>query len=331
MSAGPTAPEAIVWTDAAHADLIAATLHLMGDDVRPIGVGGPRVPEVDALAKCLDVHREDDLRKLVVDRPAAFLLLGTLTDAAPADLQAAATQGTLILALEPLAADLAALSALTRAPRGESHRPLRAVFLPALTHAPGYLQAANPHEVLGEHRLIVVEHRGPERTSSLFARLFDAWHSVLEFAALPESIDASLAGPLRPITDDLRRLSGRMAAHARLPDGGTAVVVAGDRAAEPRRRLHVAGGEVELHVTDTSYDLRRIGGDVLDRAEPAGSTVYADLIARQWRRLLDRPDLADASIPPHRDAEALSCCMACLLSARTGQPESPRKLMEMNR
>src|SRR5690606_28997376 len=124
-------------------------------------------------------------------------------------------------------------------------------------------------------------------------------------------------------------------AHARMPDGSSAVLQISDRAADERRYLHVLGQSAELRITDTGYDLRHADGSVVDRSEPAPTGIpFVDLIASQWRPLLSRPDLASPAAtgtPPHRDPDALACCLACLLSARTGQPESPRKLLEMGR
>lgn len=330
------APEVTVWTDAPRAALVASVLDVMGGDIRVIGVGGPRVAEVDDLARRLDCPREDDPRKMIVDRPAAFLLLASMQGVGRDELLAAAAQESTLLALDPPAADLSELATLSpRPPRnGEPPRALSVVLLPAFRHSPGFVRSADPHDLLSEQRLVAVESCGRLEASSLFARLYDAWHTVLHFTALPESIDASLAGPLADIPDDLRQLGGRLGAHARMPDGSSAVLQISDRASDERRYLHVLSQQAELRITDTGYDLRQADGGVVDRGEPAPAGIpFADLIASQWRRLLNQPDLAPPppEAPPHRDAQALACCLACLLSARTGQPESPRKLLEMGR
>ena len=330
-------PEVTVWTNAHRAPLVTSLLDVMGGDIRVIGVGGPRVAAVDDLAKRLDCPQEDDLRKLIVERPASFLLLATMEEVAREELLAAASQETILLALEPAAADLSELSRLTpRTSKAASvGRPLSVVLLPAFRHSPGFVGSADPHDVLGEQRLVTIESCGRPEASSLYARLSDAWHTVLHFTPLPESIDASLAGPLTEIVDDLRQCAGRLGAHARMPDGSSAVLQISDQAADERRYLHVLGQQAELRITDTGYDLRQSDGQILDHSQPTPTGIpFVDLIASQWRSLLHRRDLAEptaAGIPPHREADVLACCLACLLSARTGQPENPRKLLEMGR
>src|SRR5690606_3034895 len=102
----------ILWTDDAHAPLAGRLLDALGDAVAVVGIGGPRVAEVDALATKLGVPQEVDLRKLIVERPAAFLLITTMQDAGAEDLLTAAGQGFTILTLEPPAGDLSELNEL---------------------------------------------------------------------------------------------------------------------------------------------------------------------------------------------------------------------------
>lgn len=321
-------PEVTVWADAARAPIVAQVLDVMGAEVKPIGVGGPRGAEVDALGKRLDVAATDDLRKLIVDRPAAFLLLASMSDVGGEDLLAAHAAGSLILAMEPPAADL--LDLRTLRPKGEIPRIL---FLPGFRFGPGFIRAADPSDALAPPRALAIESVGRTGEGSLFARLYDAWSTVLGFVSLPESIDASLSAVgLKEVPDDPRKLTGRLAAHARIADGGSAIVQISDTASDHRRYLHILGTEAELRVTDLNYELRQITGGVVDRGEvTVGGIGFIDLVAHQWRRFLARPDLVKPDVPPHRDEQALACCLACLLSARTGQPESPRKLIEMNK
>jgi hypothetical protein len=326
----PLAPETIAWTDARHASTVTALLDLMGGEIQVIGIGGPRVPEVDDLARRLGVPRGDDLRQLIVDRPATFLLLAAAERCGEEDLAAAAAQNTTILTVEPLIADLGELTDLQARTRSDAHRVPRVALVPAFTQSPGFLRAADPRDVLGERRLVAFESAGRPGAGSLFARLFDAWHTVLGFTPLPESIDASLTAGPGPIPDDLRRITGQLAAHARIPGGHNAILHACDTASDNRRYLHVLTPDAELRITDTGYDLRHADGTVVDRGDPrpAGIAV-TDLIASQWRRLLDRPSAVPAE-PSPRDAQALACCFACALSARTGQPESPTKLLALS-
>ncbi len=322
-----TAPEVTVWTDPERVGLVGAVLDVMGADIRPIGIGCARLTEVDDLAKRFDCPREDDLRKLIVERPAAFLLLATMQGVSPEDLLAAHAGGTLILTMEPPAAELQELAAA----RGKGEPP-RMLLLPGYRHSPGFIRAADPHDMLGEPRSVAIETVGQAGEGSLFARLYDAWVTALGYVTLPESVDCSLSGPFKEPPEDLRAMAGRLATHARIADGGSVLIQACDSGSDHRRYFHIIGTQSELRVTDLNYELRQLRGGVVDRGEvTVGGIGFIELMGHQWRRLLGRPDLVKNDIPPSREKEALACCIACLLSARTGQPESPRKIIEMNR
>ncbi len=333
-------PEVILWTDADAVSCLAGALDQMGAAVDPIGIGGPHRGAISDLAAGLELEPYDDLRKLVVDRPAAFLVLGTMEGVAAADLLTAAGQGTAVLSLEPVAAGLPELDALRPASgrrRGAAAAAPPAgafAFIPAFSRAAGFRAAAEPHDAIGEPRAISLTSLGQPHHGSLFARLFDAWHTILGFAGLPETIDASLTSANLDIPDDPRRLKGHVAAHARLTDGGSVSLLVSAHAAETRRQFEIIGPEGCLHVTDNAYRLRHADGSEVDHAQATpAQPPFADLIADQWRLALHRPISNDPQpgSPSARYADTLACCLAGLLSARTGEPESPQRLLDMNR
>lgn len=335
------APEVTIWADASGAAAAMAVLDRMGSAVRPIGVGGPRVAAVDDLATRLDCPRDDDLRKLLVDRPATFLLLATMQSASVADVLAALRQDTLVLALEPVVQEMRELTQLHRASHdrgGDAGFGIgRVIPVPAFEASPGYQSAAEPREALGEPRTVHYESLGTAIEGSLYARLLDAWRTVLAFGAMPVTVDAALAGFDDALTggaspESLRDLTGALTAHARMDDGSSALLHVANHTGQSRRALHVLGRDGQLRVDDVSYHLHQITGKLLDEAQPETGASFADLVAWQWRRLIDRlngvlPDPAS----PSQESDALACCLACLLSIRTGQPESPAKLAEMGR
>lgn len=322
------APEVTIWTSAKRAPAAAAVIDLMGAAVQPIGVGGPRSSAVERLASDLGVEAGNDFRQLRVDRPAAFLLLTSLDDVPAADLQAAVDSGTRIITLEPLAADLSHAAAA----RFPGH-PGAAAFAPAFTQSAGYRAAADPQDSIGPPRLVRMTHLGGPDEGSLLARLLDAWTAVLRFTPRPEAVTATLSGP----AGDPRAATGFLAAHARVPAGPGVVIEASDRAARPRRVLSVLNDEAQLTLDDVGYDLRGPNGKPLDDAPAAedpdaaqalAAPSYARCVADQWRRLIDRPTAAPEGDPAAAD-DALACTQACLLSARTGEPEDPGHLLRL--
>ncbi len=321
-TASINAAEVTVWTSPERAGLAGQLLDVMGAAIRPIGIAGPRSGELDDLGKRLDCPAGDDLRKLLIERPAAFLLVTSLKGAKLADLRSAAEAGTKVICLEPLAVELNELGTLDG-----PVLPQSITVAPAFLRCPGTLAAADPQEPLSQPRLIRFTSHGRPSHGSLAARLLDAWAAALEFAAMPETIVASLTGPASPV----RQITGQLAAHARVADGSSVLIEVCDTAARTRRELTVLSRDAQLRVTDADYELRLADGSVLDSSVSASQPLaeppsFVDLVAHQWRQLLERP-----APPAAPGRQALACLHACLLSARTGQPESPGTLLQLSR
>lgn len=333
MSADLSAPEFTVWLDGSYHKPITGLIDVMGGGVRPIGVGGPSADGRDKLAKDLDVPRFDDLRQMLIDCPAGFLILGTLEGVGDDDLPMAMARGAVVLSFEPVARSIGEIEHLAEPAtpaEGGPHLGGRIVHVPAFERSPGFLAAADPHDALGEQCTLAITHLGPASTGSLFARMFDAWITLLGFIDLPETISAALAGQDGAVPENPRELTGRLTAHARLSDGGSTTLLISDRANPSPRRLQALGSESQLLITDTGYTLSRLDGELVDEHTHDGPTSQTDLIAHQWRRLIDQR--APAGDPGMlRERSALACCLACQLSARTGQPESPARLAQMSR
>lgn len=330
------APEIAVWTDAPHAVLAAQVLDLMGGLIRPIAVGaadGSADGQLADRARTPDVPSFRDLRKLRIDRPSAFLLCTTALPPSPDDLRDLAHDGTTVLLLTPLSDDAKHLAQL--AVPGVAERLVRT---PRFDACPGLVAAAEPEHAFDDvpARVHLTSH-GPPTHGTLFARAFDAWRIALRFVPLPETIDASLQRPTgKPGADRPAELRGRMSAHARAADGSAVTIQLSDQALVSHRRLRVNADHADLEATDGHYTLYVVDprqADAEPRVETNASpetaslslnTPFADLIAHQFRRLLDRPPLPNS---PVADGHALACVQACQLSARTGQPERPDQLL----
>jgi len=334
MSADLPSPEVTIWTDAARAEVVRQVVDLMGSAVTPIGVGGPRVAEVSAAAGHFEVEQFDDFRQMAVDRPAAYVLVGAWSEVGRDDVRAALAGGSTLLALEPAAATLDAFNIIRQSrSAGAAGNGGRIVPVPAFMESHGWASAADPREALGRAQMITFMSLGAHAGYSLFARLMDAWSAVLHFANLPQTIDASLTGPLTDVPDDLRGLTGHLLAHTRIDSQCSALIQTSDQVGRTVRVLRVIGDEGYTRVDDRGYQLHTREGDLLDENPPLDDEpALADLIVAQWQRLLDRRDLLSRLTPgtEQRDGEALACCLACQLSARTGQPESPRTILQMH-
>ncbi len=340
--------DAVIWTDATCVSRVVHVLELMGMSIRPIGIGGPRLAQIGRLTDRFDCRREDDLRKLLVECPAHFVLLGSMTGVGPEDVSTAMNQGSVVLTLEPVASEFSELIRTktrsgTGSVRSKQTAPSvtikdappvspQAVWMPRFDRSPGWTAATDPHQVLGTVQAITIGSFGQPDDCSLFARLYDAWYVVLSLGDVPEEIDASLTGPLSDIPENLRGITGHLTAHARLGNGCTAALTVSDRAGGLGRQLHSIGDQGHLRVSDTGYQLYNTKGQCIDQlAEPQDKPGFAELIAHHWSDLIRRPT---AEAVPRRPTSAtdtviVACCQATLLSARTGHPESPRKLLQL--
>jgi hypothetical protein len=347
MSKEEETPTVTIWTDPDRAQLVGEVLQQMGPGVQPICVGGPRMAPVDQLARDLNCPHADDPRKMLREWPSRYVLVASMEGIDREDLLT--SHGATVLMLEPMASDFDHLpppSPHRGSTGGVGHgvfsSPVKAagdptatpegrlVFVPAFEASPGWQAAADPGDVLGEVQTIVFGSFGQPTDGSLFARLYDAWGTIIDHAGLPQQVHAALTGPLGNVPDDPRGMTGHLGAHATLEDGCQALVQVSDRAGRFGRFLHMVGNQGHLRMDDTGYRLDDATGQTLDRvAGDPDPPNYARLIALQWSKLLQRPTGTTQAKPLAREAELLACCLACLLSARTANPESPRKMLEL--
>jgi predicted dehydrogenase len=191
------------------------------------------------------------------------------------------------------------------------------------TDTAGFSQAAQPEQHLERPRLIRFGSAGQPDNLSLLQRLIDAWQTVLRFSPSPEAVDASIFPA--PQDSDLPH-QGQLAAHARLPGGGAITLDLTSQAPADRRSLDIVAQAGQLHVTDTHHEMFAEDGTLLDQSpsprQPAGFIAsVADQITAAFSRGIEPP------APP--SADVLACAQACLLSARTRQPEYVEKLRKL--
>jgi len=311
--------EVIIWADATRSSLIEQVLGRMSD-LNVLAVGGPRKSSLTDLAGTLDADVEDDLRKMLIDHPAGYLLLATAENLTAKDLEQARKADTTILALEPVAATLDVL--------GDEDMVRSIVRIPAFDQCPAWLAAAEPEQALGTIQSIHLTSLCSPKSGSLYARLYDALDMLLTLMPAPETIDAALTGPLKQPPEDLRSLTGHITAHLRFATGASAVMHISDQAAAWSRRIVLLGTEGELELDDIGYRLVATGGQILDSLDPETTHADpADLIIQQWRRLLDRPP-QPRTAPPH---QIIAAAQSALLSCRTGELESLATLLRMRR
>ncbi len=329
-------PEIVVWT---HARRLATAQHVierLAGSVRLIGVCGGGDAEVRRWAAQAGVPFDDDPRRLAVSRPAAFTLLMTSQDFPRPALHAALRCGT-VLTVEPIAArfddllrpdDAAAIG--------------RVIDVPAFAHMPGWTSAADPLSAIGPVRSIAISSFFQAGECSLYSRLREAWCQVVDFHGMPESIDAAITP--HATGNDLRSLRGHLTAHGRWTDAAGATIQLCDGVPGEWRpggasdnestalldschRLVFATGDAgRLRVTDHDYELFDAAGRQVDRSPPTGMPPgFAEMIVTACVHVFRQR--VSAASPPSRESQVLACCLATMLSTRTGQPENPGTML----
>ena len=168
----------------------------------------------------------------------------------------------------------------------------------------------------------------------------------------PETIDAAIvAGPLTVSSSngstsqttvtststlniatptDLARITGHLSAMARFADGSAITLHASDRAGASLRELRVLGDAAQLRLGEQDYELFATTGPLLDSRETHPAQDFVTQVVTQWKSLLTHRPVPNPIEDARRAMHALACCSAALLSSQTGQPESPRHLLQIH-
>lgn len=294
----PHGQSAIVWTDAAHEAEGMRLMLAMGAAIEPKAVGGPgsaSLRQSGATVVPMGLRGGDDLRAMVLIHKPRWILALTNEDVHPEELPPVDGEPITLLASEPL-------------PSSKKPGGARVVQAGAFLDTPGLAEAQMQFLKLGGQSVVNVVSTGAHADASLFARLLDAWDAALSFAPFPDGVHAALFGPVGKAPSSLEGLAGRLTAHGILPGEGSISLLCADSGPE-HRTLDLVTESGNLHAAPGPR------GTQLDR----GAAILA-----QWRSLMGKTELGHG---PTR--EAMACCMACLLSIRTGSAESPRRMLAM--
>jgi predicted dehydrogenase len=308
--------------------------------------GSPARGHTQSVASALGAAAIDDLRAMLASVEAELVLIGapgSFGASAPgADAEAvlaAHARGTRIATLEPIPASALDLGAWLS--QGVGIRPADALrFVPLLQHAAPFRQAEEVLRHFGHIRTAVIDSWSLPHEGTLGARLFGALALAQALLGEPESIDAAYASPaqgsgIHPLPGEtLRGLAGDITACLRFADGRIASVTCSDQGGRWNRAATLAGPAGRLRIFDDGFEWIGPGGDKLDELRPrraggrgAAQPAHAvEALADSLSRLLD-PGNLDATPLDH--ATIMAMAQATLLSARTGEPESPSTIKHM--
>lgn len=345
----------LVWYEPAQASLVRGIVERAG--LRVIGAGVPAAARRSAStvehAGFDGAKAVTDLRMELATTEARFILLaasagsdtGPAADAAIDDaeiIRVARSRNLTILSFDPIPASAADARAADAPAWIDSCRTL-GLFkdCTAMRGAPELLES------FGTPRTLSVGFRCGKGQGTLGARLFDAMHAVHWLMGMPESIDASVVTQVGPSgvrlapAEYLRRLRGDLTANLRYAGAKAAAVSLSDRAGRWFRGLSIVGEGGCLRMDETG----------IERIDAEGATVEQSP-EPTTRKRTKKPTLFDAAVDqgalealassaaravdphaprpePYALLEVLAMCEAAMLSARTGQPESPATVLMM--
>jgi len=330
-----------IWGDAEQAEalgdaarLLGATIASAGCAVRARGPSFAHALAADLAADPIDLL-DDDRLDVVLLAAAAGPTAGE--SAVARAVARAASHGRRVASLAPIpmppqeGADEWHAPVEGRVPAAE----LR--FGPLLRRADAFTQAAEVLEAFGQVRSAAVTMWRDTGGPATGAALLDAADLLASLLGEPETVDASAIAPGpgpggRGGADAARldALTGELRAHMRFADGAAAVLLLGDNAGAWSRGVTLVGPRGRLEIGDGGHRWVDPKGALVDASErrtpaggqhpPAGAGAIADFL---------RPIIAGLSTPPLDGSTLGPILAATLLSARTGQAESPSTLRSM--
>ncbi len=327
----------LAWLAPGQEQVLDVAARLAGLRITHLGLAGGGSDRT--IAERFGAEPVDDLRHALsaIDADAALVMSTADREEAAifeeaAVIRAARESGLKILSMEPIPQTL--IGAL-----GE--KGAAGVFGPRFRRSDGFRAAAEALATFGEVTTIGFSARNGPGQGRLATRLLDAMDTILAALDLPETIDASVRGPraasgLRLAAGvALRALAGDLTANLRFPDGRSASLILTDRGGRWFRGLTILGEQGCLRVDEDSFEWLDGAGALVDsfRREHDGASDENPAIAGAARAIGDAlAELLDpraGPAPPLDARRALAMAEAALLSARTGQPESPATMLKM--
>ncbi len=275
------------------------------------------------LAEALQTERIDDLRQTLQKQEIDLIWLASAEPLSDAEYQFIGESGCCAISSEPWPSDLSIAS--LESSGGQSIR-----FAPLMRRSPGYLAAQQVLEEFGSVQAMNMQFRSGPGTGSLFARLFDAMDVLDVLGTDVKSMDAALTSPFwgsaGSVPETLNGLHGHITINIRFADKRCGCVAASDRGSTWHRSITLLGDGGCMTIDDMGFAWHAPDGKLLDEHREAQSATPGLLIGQQINRLLQQREAPD--LPPDH-AQLIALCEAARLSCRTGEGETPTKVLEM--
>lgn len=207
-------------------------------------------------------------------------------------------------------------------------------------------EACDLLEPFGPVLTCIIECLGTPVHGSLGARFFDAADVLIGLMGRPESVNAvyvpaSRARGLHAAPGErLQSLDGNISMNARFADGRSGVVVASNRAGCWTRGVTLLGDKGRIRIDDTGFEWIGSSGESVDitrkterrRSSAAPDAARVDgAIGPMVEHIIRALDPRTPAAMPTDYREVLATTGAGMLSARTGEVESPETILRMAR
>ena len=331
-------PSMVAWLEPDQVDLVREVAREAGVSI--VAAGTPAKGQ--SVAGALETEAVDDLRKVLLTTTSRLVLIASPGDFGRAIEDAAAVssaglRGVHIVSLVPVPAG--AIAATAGGWLDGSPRPLDIIRFVPLATLPGSIRGgADVLESFGAIRCATIEVLSKSNEALLGAGLMAAMEFAHRLLGEPEGVLATLVagGGTREgaVRDDLRIASGHVLATLRYGDGRSANVLVSDQAGRWNRTATILGPGGRLRIFDDGFEWIDAEGDKVDesrrrrRGEEPPTPFAVAAIAEQIRAIVE----GDSGGAPRGDLmAALAMTQAGLLSARTGQAESPATIRRMGK
>lgn len=334
---------AMIWAMPEQVEMLKGVLSLGGIDV--IGAGCPVSAQTGAVAQGFGCGVQDDLRTMLSSENPDLVLLAATGSFGHMDierdlgaLQQAHSRDVAVATLEPIPGEATVISGTSWTEAihtGAFSEFIRVV--PMLRRGWVIDELMATLETFGVIRSMNISIVAPAIYGSLGARVFESMDLVRTLVGVPEMIDASFqsggsANGLHQLPgQSLRDLHGTLTAHMRMGDGRGALVQISDQVGKSGMMMSLLGDDGEIRVWDTGFCRLDTHGLEIDVFElETGALHSADPSAVRLKEQLIQ---LCAGVGPIRSpvdhASVLAMGHTVLLSARTGQGETPETIRRL--
>ncbi|MFK7758489.1 MAG: hypothetical protein AB8C13_00925 [Phycisphaerales bacterium] len=343
MTARQGTTSAIVWAMPEQVAMLAGVFVDAG--IQVVGAGSPVPAQSGTVAGGFDCGVQDDLRRVMHSESPDLILIAAAGSFGQRELdddlgalQAAHARGIAVASMEPIPGEATVISgtgwtdAIHAGSFGEFVR-----VAPMIRRGRLIDELMSTLETFGMIRSMNLTIGAPAVFGSLGARMFDAMDLVRTLVGVPETIDASyqcgsLGNGLHQLPgQSLRDLHGILCAHLRMVDGRGMVLQVSDQFGRSSVQLSLIGGEGEIRLNDSGFERFDASGTVIDScALDLDSTSEHD---PSRVRLTEQLIALCSGVGPVRSpvdhASVLAMGHSALLSARTGQGETPETIRRL--